>query len=525
MYMGIFLKENMNEGGSSKVVLGESPVSLSQFVSVAQGSLQVTLDQSSGYQKRVAASVEVLKRALRNGRPIYGVNTGFGASCNVSVPPELISQLPVNLMRFHGCGTGRELSETEGAGVVLARLACISRGYSGVRMSVLEGLCELINRRVIPCIPEEGSVGASGDLTPLSYLVATLMGEREAYFGGERLKTADALKRAGLSPISLEPKESLALMNGTSVMTALGCLAYAGARRLARFAAALTAMTSDVLFGVKDHFNDRIFELKPHPGQRICARWIRDDTEYDTSSAATSARLQDFYSVRCAPHVIGVLLDLLPLAREILENELNSVNDNPILDPVSEQVLVGGNFYGGHVCFVMDSLKTAVANIADLLDRQLILACNPATNAGLPADLVGAPPGDEAAHFGFKAMQITSSALTAEALKTTMPASVFSRSTENHNQDKVSMGTIAARDCARVIELAETVASISLISLCQAADLRNRSNCHRRTLALHEAVREKVSMNEGDRRMDTDIDIVLEMLRSNRLPIGEIDFP
>jgi histidine ammonia-lyase len=257
--------------------------------------------------------------------------------------------------------------------------------------------------------------------------------------------------------------------------------------------------------------------LKPHPGQQLCADWIRDDLESD-SPAPERARLQDRYSLRCAPHVVGVLLDALTQTRSILEIEVNGIDDNPIIDPERSEVLHGGNFYGGHVAFAMDGLKTAVANVADLLDRQLALLCVPETSDDLPANLVAS---GNIAHHGFKAMQISASALTAEALKLTLPASAFSRSTESHNQDKVSMGTIAARDCRRILELSETVAAIALLAVCQALDLRGGASGSRRGRALRDAVRKEVPMVTEDRRQDLDIAAVLALLREDALPIGD----
>ncbi|MCA9688135.1 MAG: aromatic amino acid lyase, partial [Myxococcales bacterium] len=426
--------------------------------------------------------------------------------------------------RFHGCGTGRILDELESAAVVAVRLAALSGGWSGVRPVVLERLCDLLNHRLLPRIPAEGSVGASGDLTPLSYVVATLVGERECTYGGRVMPSSEALAAAGVAPLELVPKDSLALMNGTSVMTALGCLAFVRAKNLARLCAAVTAMACDVLQGNPAHFDDRIFAAKPHPGQRACARWIRTDLEFPARAPMNGRRLQDRYSIRCAPHVIGVLLDALPQARAILEVELNSANDNPLVDPDTGDVLHGGNFYGGHACFVLDGLKTAVANLADLIDRQLALVCSPNTNHGLPANLVARKGSDRPAHHGFKAMQITASALAAEALKLCMPASVFSRSTECHNQDKVSMGTIAARDCQRILDLTETVAIIGVLAMCQGVDLRDGQGCHRRARVIRDAVRAIVPINDADRRQDHDIAAVLELYRAGRLPIGELDF-
>lgn len=504
------------------VVIGP-PLTLEAILALVDGA-QASVSNDPAFVARINAGAEYLREQLDGGHTVYGVTTGYGESCETGVPASHIDELPLNLMRFHGCGTGRILNESEAAAVVVVRLAALCRGYSGVRLDVLERLADLLNHRILPRIPAEGSVGASGDLTPLSYVVATLVGERECTHKGAVRPATEALREVGIEPLSLRPKESLALMNGTSVMVGLGCLAYRRARNLARLCAAITAMSSDVMQGNRAHFDDRIFVAKAHPGQRACARWIRHDLEADNLAAGDGHRLQDRYSIRCAPHVIGVLLDALPMARQVLETEANGANDNPLVDPETGDVLHGGNFYGGHACFVMDGLKTAVANLADLIDRQLALLCNPNTNNGLPANLVAHTGPGAAAHHGFKAMQISASALTAEALKLCVPASVFSRSTECHNQDKVSMGTIAARDCLRILELTETVAMIGLLAGCQAVDIRDGERCHHRARALHRAIRGHISPNLADRRMDLDIATALQLYRTGGLPIGEIDF-
>ncbi len=524
------------------VPIGAVPLTIEDVVRLASGAARPVIDPDPELRARIDASVRFVTESIEQGRAIYGITTGFGASAEFSVRPELAARMPLNLLRYHGCGTGRPFGELEAAAILAARLASVSRGYSAVRLEVLERLAALLERRVLPVVPEEGSVGASGDLTPLSYVAALVVGEREAWVSGAIVPASQALGDHGLAPLALAPKESLAIMNGTSVMTALACLGWDRSRRLARLAAALTAMTSDVLSGVPGHFDDRIFALKPHPGQRACARWIREGildrvedaprlsyawgAEPGSAEAVVRApRIQDRYSIRCAPHVIGVLLDALPWTREMLETELNGVNDNPIIDPGSGEALHGGNFYGGHACFATDSLKNAVANVADLLERQLVLLNNPLTNEGLPANLVARTSADKTTHHGFKAMEITASALTAEALKLTMPASVFSRSTESHNQDKVSMGTISARELVRILELTETVAVIHLLALCQAVDLRGPERCHPASCAIRDAVREEVPANDEDRRMDLDIERALARYRAGALPIGAIDFP
>jgi len=371
---------------------------------------------------------------------------------------------------------------------------------------------------LLPRIPAEGSVGASGDLTPLSYVAACLAGEREVSFRGEIMEASRALRELRIEPLKLSARETLSMMNGTSAMTGLACLAFDRANALAPLAATLTAMISEAVRGNPDHFNSRIFEFKPHPGSIQAAAWIRQ--HLGPAPQRPVARLQDRYSLRCAPHIIGVLLDTLAFARQMLEIEINSANDNPLLDVDNEAVLHGGNFYGGHVCAVMDSLKAAVASVADLMDRQMALLCGPETNDNLPENLVLDRKPESLVHHGFKAMQISASALTAEALKLTMPAASFSRSTESHNQDKVSMGTIAARDCRRIIELTETVAVIALLAACQALDLRDGGSQLSRPLALREAVRKVASRVVEDRRQDLDIARVLEMLRDGSLPVG-----
>jgi histidine ammonia-lyase len=508
------------------VTFGAGPLTLEQICDVAAGRARPLLNAEPAYRARLEASRASLERQLAAGRVVYGVTTGVGESCENEVPPELTEAMATNLYRLHGVGTGAPLADEEAAAVVAARIASLACGHSGVRPLVIEGLVALLAHRILPRIPAEGSVGASGDLTPLSYVAAALAGEREVSFAGEVMPAARALERCGLAPLALRTKEALALMNGTSMMTGLACLAFSRATRLARLSAALSAMASELMRGNPSHFDARLFAVKPHPGSAACAAWMRADLEYGAGEAAVAgARVQDRYSIRCAPHVIGVLLDALALFRPLLETEVNSVNDNPIVDAERDEILHGGNFYGGHVAFAMDGLKAAVANIADLLDRQLALLCDPATSHGLPANLVALDGPAHVAHHGFKAMQITASALTAEALKLTMPASVFSRSTESHNQDKVSMGSIAARDCQRVLELVETVAVIELLALCQAADLRGLEGCKRRTRQLHGAVRALVARNDADRRQDVDIAAVLALYRRGELPFGTADAP
>ena len=459
---------------ANAITIGGRRLTIEEVVAIARQRAPVALSADPAWRARIARGADFLRRHLAAGATVYGVNTGYGDACVVDVPMELVEALPLQLTRYHGCGMGRYLDEEETLAVIAARLNSLAYGYSGVRPVLLERVADLINHQVLPLIPSEGSVGASGDLTPLSYVAAALVGERDVLFRGQLCAAREVWAELGHEPLTLAPKEGLALMNGTAVMTGLACLAFARAAHLARVAARLTALSTIALDGRAAHFDPLLFEAKPHAGQAEAAGWIRADLAGRDDTPGH--RLQDRYSIRCAPHVIGVTCDALSWVRRDIENELNSANDNPLIDPDGERVLHGGNFYGGHIAFAMDALKTAVANLADLMDRQLALLVDDKFNNGLPRNLSGATSARAPINHGFKAVQISSSAWTAEALKQTMPASVFSRSTEAHNQDKVSMGTIAARDCLRVLELTEQVAAAHTLATVQAARLRLRIN-------------------------------------------------
>ncbi|EIT7026676.1 aromatic amino acid lyase [Vibrio vulnificus] len=462
----------MTMQAENNITFGQGRLTIEDVAAIAQGA-KATLNNSVEFTAKIDRGVAFLERLLKEEGVIYGVTTGYGDSCTVAIPPQLVEELPLHLTRFHGCGLGKILTHEQARAVLATRLCSLSQGVSGVSHDLLNQIVTLINHDISPRIPEEGSVGASGDLTPLSYLAAALVGEREVIYQGEERATAEVYAELGIQPIKLRPKEGLALMNGTSVMTALACLAYKRAEYLAQLSTKITAMVSVAMHGNDFHFDEALFAVKPHPGQQQIAAWLRDDLKAD-KPPRNSDRLQDRYSLRCAPHVIGVVQDSLPWLRQMIENELNSANDNPIIDGDNERVLHGGHFYGGHIAMAMDTLKTGIANLADLLDRQMAQLMDYKFNNGLPFNLSGAEGERKPINHGFKAVQIGISAWTAEALKHTMPASVFSRSTECHNQDKVSMGTIAARDCLRVLELTEQVSAASLLAATQGIEIRRR---------------------------------------------------
>ncbi|WP_224797653.1 HAL/PAL/TAL family ammonia-lyase [Idiomarina abyssalis] len=502
------------------VCFGAGTLRIEDIVRLSLCEAKAELNSEPLFRERIQTGADFLDKLLLEDGVIYGVTTGYGDSCTVAVPTDLVDELPLHLTRFHGCGLGEHFDKATVRAILAVRLCSLAQGYSGVSWELLERLTLMINEDILPLIPQEGSVGASGDLTPLSYIASALVGENKVHFRGQVISSKEAFNTFGLSPYKLRPKEALALMNGTAVMTAVACLNFDKADYFSRLSSRITSLVCYALGGNAQHFDEHLFQVKPHVGQQQVAKWIRRDLG-GTPTERNSARLQDRYSIRCAPHIVGALKDALPWLRQTIENELNSANDNPIIDAEREQVLHGGHFYGGHIAMAMDTLKTQVANLADLHDRQMALLMDQKVNNGLPANLSAADSSRTAINHGFKAVQIGCSAWTAEALKLTMPASVFSRSTECHNQDKVSMGTIAARDCVRVLDLTAQVAISTLLASCQGVRLRQRINGATESLSaevedmLSDIEKEFAPVKE-DRALEDELRFWLEQLAEKR---------
>lgn len=515
---------SVNTPDTDSVLVDGQRLSVHDVVAVSRRERGIALSTEAAFQSRITRGAELVDRLIAEDGVVYGVSTGYGDSCTVVIPPDLVAELPHHLYAYHGCGLGRFLDAQETRAVLVARLASLAQGKSGVSLGLLQQIEALLHHDILPRIPAEGSVGASGDLTPLSYVAAVLCGEREVSLDGQVLGAAEALAKHGRKPLRLRPKEGLAIMNGTAVMTALACLAWRRADYLSRLCTRLTAFNVLASAGNAHHFDEPLFAVKPHVGQQRTAARLRDDLNCERPTR-NDQRLQDRYSLRCAPHVIGVLEDALPFFRDTIENELNSANDNPIIDPDLELVLHGGHFYGGHIAFAMDSLKNLVANLADLMDRQMALLVDARYNHGLPANLSGATGPRAAINHGLKALQISASAWTAEALKLTLPASIFSRSTECHNQDKVSMGTIAARDCLRVLELVEQVAAALLITARQGIALRQRVQpdlSMGATLTdMYADLSARIELIEEDRALDRELVALVEAIRSESWSLYE----
>jgi len=502
------------------IVAGQR-LSIEDICALADKTSALKLSDDQAFVSRIDKGAEFIDTLLQEEGFVYGVTTGYGDSCTVSIPLENVNELPKHLYTFHGCGMGKHFDQQQTRAILAVRLNSLAQGYSGVRYLLLQQITRLLEDDILPLIPEEGSVGASGDLTPLSYLAAVLAGEREVLFQQQTQNTKAVFNQLQITALTLKPKEGLAIMNGTAVMTAVACLAYQRAAYLSQLCTRITSLASIALQGNAYHFDQKLFSVKPHNGQMQVAARIRDDLQLLGDTPRNDTRLQDRYSIRCAPHVIGVMEDALPWFRQFIENELNSANDNPIIDAEGEHVLHGGHFYGGHIAFAMDSMKTVVANLADLMDRQMAQLMDTKFNHGLPANLSGAKAEQAVLNHGFKALQIAVSAWTAEALKLTMPASVFSRSTECHNQDKVSMGTIAARDCVRILELTEQVVAALLFAVVQGVELRGSDGLSDELQHCIDEFREQFSFLENDRALEKELRHCVELIRQRHWSVYE----
>jgi phenylalanine ammonia-lyase len=526
--------ETPKEFSMAAILLGSDELTASAAASFARHPEGRSIRLDDEAEGRVIGSVELMRELIATAQPMYGITTGFGDSCVRQISPDKVVALQQNLVQYHLNGFAPAAEPEVVRATMLIRANCLARGYSGVRPEVINLLIDCLRHDILPVIPERGSVGASGDLVPLCYLANALTGQGEVNFRGSVVTAVDAMRECGLEPVVLQAKEGLGLINGTSFMSAFAALALTDAAELAAVADVCTALAMEALLGNRGHFEAFIHEQKPHPGQLRSAAVVfgmLDGSELAREySQVLSANerlgthrflelehpIQNRYSLRCAPHVTGVLYDTVDWATRWIDVEINSTNDNPLFDVDAGTIRNGGNFYGGHVVQAMDSLKVAVASVGDLLDRQLAHLVDDKFNLGLTPNLIPVidDPEQTGLHHGFKGAQLAASALAAEALKLGMPATAFSRSTEAHNQDKVSMGTIGARDARTVVELVRDIAAINLAATCQAIDLRGADGLGGGTRAAYDLVREHIAFMDGDRRLDGDLAALVELIKT-----------
>ncbi|HUG41993.1 MAG TPA: histidine ammonia-lyase [Longimicrobiales bacterium] len=466
-------------------------------------------------RRAIAAAREMVDAAIREGRVVYGLNTGFGALAEVVIPPDRIEELQENLIRSHAAGVGEPLPEAEVRAIMLLRANVLALGYSGVRPEIVELLLGMLNRRVHPVVPARGSVGASGDLAPLSHIALVLMGEGEAVVAGERMPGGAALERAGLEPVRLLAKEGLALNNGTQAMTGVGALALLAAERAVETAEVAGAMSLEALRGTPDAFDDEIQRARPQPGQAESAGRLRAllrDSEIRESHRENDPRVQDAYSLRCMPQVHGAARQAFRYIRGVLEVEANSATDNPLIFPESGRILSGGNFHGQPIAQVLDLLAIACADLGAISERRLARLVDPAVS-GLPAFLTPEP----GTSSGFMMAQIVAASLVSELKLRAAPASTDTIPTDANKEDHVSMGMAAALKARDAVRLLETVLALEVLAAAQGLDFLRPLRPGRGAERAWTLVRERVAPLQRDRVLGPDIAAVEALVRSGAL--------
>lgn len=484
---------------------------LSDLIDVARHDRRAVL--SEGAAAAIEASAAVVERAVIQRKPVYGVTTGFGKFADRAIPLEAVRDLQRNLLRSHSVGVGRIAAPEVTRGMLLLRVNALACGASGIRLSTVNALLGMLNHGVLPCVPEKGSVGASGDLAPLAHLSLVLIGEGEAEFQGQRMSGADALRMASLEPVELGPKEGLALINGTQAMTAIGGLVLFDALNLAKSADIIGAMSLEAVRGTNRAFDARINELRPHPGQIASANNLRKLTEESdlmASHRVDTHKVQDPYSLRCMPQVHGASRDALTYATRVVEIEMNSATDNPLVFAETDDVISGGNFHGQPVGIAMDTAAVGIAELADISERRVEVMLDPAFSE-LPPFLTRHAGVDS----GYMASQYTAAALVSENKILCHPATVDSIPTSANQEDHVSMGTIAARKARDVLENTQTVLAIELLCAAEGMDYRRPLHSSPALEAVHSRLRESVPHLDDDRAMYSDIQRALELVQSN----------
>ncbi|MGD9395262.1 MAG: histidine ammonia-lyase [Candidatus Thorarchaeota archaeon] len=488
------------------MVDGES-LTLEDVVQVARHNESVTLHDSA--VPRIKSSRAVVETAVKEGDVVYGVNTGFGDLADVSINKEDLARLQVNLIRSHSVGVGPPFSLEVVRGMMLLRANALAKGYSGVRLEVIETLIEMLNKDVVPVVPQQGSVGSSGDLAPLAHMALVLIGEGEAYYAGKILSGKEALRKAGIKPLVLQAKEGVALINGTQPMSAVGSLVIYDALKLIQDATIASSMSLEALRGTRTATDERIHAARAHEGQTDVAaaqRKILLDSEINQSHA-DCGKVQDAYSLRCIPQVMGASLDAIRFAYSVLETEINAATDNPLVFGKDGVVISGGNFHGQPIALAMDFLGIAIAEIASISERRVNRLVNPNLSE-LPAFLTT----EGGLESGMMIAQYTAAALVSENKILAHPASVDSIPTSADQEDHVSMGTIAARKAADILENAQNVVAIEYMCACQGIDYLAPLKTSEPLGEAYKTIRSAVSKLEDDRPLSPDIAKIRDLM-------------
>jgi phenylalanine ammonia-lyase len=522
---------------------------LQDILAIARDRRSVALSAEPAFRARLRRGQQVLQKKLRAGEVIYGVNTGFGGNVKFLIPDSELQHHQRNLLEYHCCGVGEPLPEEVVRAAILLRANALARGLSAVREVVIERLLDLLNRGITPVVPRYGSVGASGDLSPSAYIARAMCGGGEVSYRGRRTSAAEALWREAIEPLTLEAKEGLALLNGTTIMTGAAALVVDEAEYLARLSLGALAMTVEALGSSSDYYHPTIHLAKHHPGQLRVAEMLNsllfgsqlavplEQIRHRVEAASRRAHdLQDVvqaseaiqspYSLRCAPQGLGPLLETLDQVKTVVEREANSVNDNPLIDPEADRVHHTGNFFGAHVARAMDGLKLDLANLANWLHSLMALLMDDRFSNGLPPSLsphVGL-------YQGFKGVQITHTSLVTAIRHWCAPSLIHTLPTEQFNQDIVSLGTHASTTAMDVTRLLRNAVAINLLAAAQAIDLRQKvlrqdvlrqsvKNLGSGTAGIYRTVRSVSSFVAEDRALDKDIGAVCDLIAHRTISV------
>jgi histidine ammonia-lyase len=489
------------------ITLTGKDLTLDQIKAVLYDNKKVNASKKS--LEAVQKSREAVEKIVSESRVVYGITTGFGKFSDVLIDKNHVQDLQLNLIRSHSCGVGEPFPEVVSKAMLLLRANALLKGYSGIRPIIIEKLLALVNSDIIPVIPQQGSLGASGDLAPLSHLALVLIGEGEVFFKGKRVKSLVALQKEGILPVTLEAKEGLALINGTQAMTAMGVVAYLEAEQLGFESELIASMTMEALNGIMDAFAEEVQEARGYKQQIETAARIR---HYLNDSLLTTRqgelRVQDAYSLRCIPQVHGATWQVLDYVKEKLEIEMNAATDNPLIFDEGKTVISGGNFHGQPIAFAMDFMKIAVAELANISERRIERLVNPQLN-DLPPFLSPEP----GLQSGAMIMQYAAASLVSENKTLAHPASVDSIPSSANQEDHVSMGTIASRHAYQIIQNVRRVLAIELICAMQAVEIRGINKMATITRALYDKGREQVPSIKSDRIFSKDIEKAAQWLK------------
>lgn len=497
-----------------RLVIGDRRLTLEDLINVTRKGYKVEI--SEGAYKKVAEARELVDRYVKEKKVSYGITTGFGKFSDTVISEEQTGLLQKNLIMSHSCGVGNPIPVDMAKGIMLLRIVNLSKGHSGVRKIVLDTLVDMLNKDVTPFIPEKGSLGASGDLAPLSHMVLVMLGMGKAYVNGELLDGAEAMKKAGVPVLEeLSSKEGLALINGTQVMTSIGAHVTYDAINLMKHLDIAGALTMEALNGITCAFDHRIHEVRGHQGQIRTAENFRNILkESKCTTKQGEMRTQDPYTLRCIPQIHGASKDALEFVREKVEIEMDAVTDNPIIFCDTDDVISGGNFHGQPMALPFDFLGIAVSEMANVSERRIERLVNPHLNCGLPAFLVE----NGGVNSGFMIVQYSAASLVSENKVLAHPASVDSIPSSANQEDHVSMGTIAARKAGEILKNARKVIAMEILSACQGIDLKKvNKDLGLGTEKAYTAVRETVSYYDKDRVMNLDINAVEELIERNKI--------